>query len=108
MCGSGRVHRFARELRVRICDRLIKSQRLDIAAKLAQRVKAFSSTTAGITHEIIEAILARDDNKVRDAVSQADPHNNRISASEVGINELVRREVFLYMPHALGPEPRRA
>src|SRR5215471_17828875 len=75
---------------VRIRDWLVKSQRLNIAAKLAEWVKAFASTSAGIAHEVIEALFAGDDNKMRDAVPQADPHNDRIPASEVRVNELIR------------------
>src|SRR6266487_6467866 len=47
-------------------DRLVKSQPLDIAAKLAQRVEAFRRAAAGIAHEIIEPVLARDNDKMRD------------------------------------------
>ena len=58
---------IAQKLEIPIRDRLVKSQRLDVAAKLAERVETFRRAVAGITHEIVEPVFAGDDDKMCDA-----------------------------------------
>ena len=61
-------------------DRLVKSQGLNVAAELAQRVETFRRAGAGIGNEVVEPILAGNDDKMRDAAGQSDSHDDRISA----------------------------
>ncbi|SRR6266496_5757095 len=69
--GSGVCASSARGgLRIRIRDRLVKSQPFDIAAELAQRVEAFRRAAAGIAYQVVEPVLAGDDDKMRDAAWQ--------------------------------------
>src|SRR5215831_16866603 len=95
------------DFRIRIGDRLVKSQRLDIAAELAQRVETFRRTGAGIAHQIIEAVLSRDDDKMRDAAGQTYAYDYGISVRDVRIDQLIGRQVFVNVPHPIGGEPRR-
>jgi hypothetical protein len=46
---------------------LLKAQLFDVAPELAQWVKTFARARAGIAHEIIESLLAGDDDEMRDA-----------------------------------------
>ncbi len=61
-------------------DRLVKSQRLDVAAEFAQRIKPFRRAGARIAHEIVETVFPRNDDKMRDAASQPHAHDHWISA----------------------------
>ena len=89
-------------------NRFVKSQALDVAAELAQRIEPFRRATAGILHQIIEPILAGDHNKMRDAARQPYPHDDGISAGEIRIDQLIRCQVFIHVPHPVGSEPRGA
>ena len=72
-----------RQMLIRCRDRLIKAQRFNVAMKLAQRIETFGRAGAGIAHEIIEALFARDYDKMGNTVRQMHPHNDRISACEI-------------------------
>src|SRR5216110_222312 len=91
-----------------IPDQLIKSERLDVAAKLAQRVETLCGPGAGIAHKIVESVFAGDDNKMGDAASQAHAHDHGVSMGEVRIDELIRGQVFVHVPDAVGRVPCRA
>src|SRR6266516_828293 len=90
-----------REPRVYIRDRLVKSQRLDVAAELAQRIEAFRRTAAGILYEIVKPVFAGNDDKMRDAAGQPHPHDHGISVREVRIHQLVRGQIFVYVADAI-------
>jgi hypothetical protein len=49
--------------------RLIKAQGFDWAAELAQRIETSGRARAGIAHEVVEAVLAGDDDKMRDTIA---------------------------------------
>src|SRR4029077_16702681 len=49
---------LCRCLRMRNRDRLVESQRFDVAAEFPQRIEAFRRTGAGIGNEVVEPILA--------------------------------------------------
>src|SRR5258708_5206589 len=96
------------DFRIRVGDRLVESQSLDVAAEFSQRIKALRRAPAGIAHEIIEAVFACDDDKMRDAATQPYAHNYGISVRDVRIDQLIRRQVFVNVPHPIGRDPRRA
>ena len=99
---------IAQKLEIPIRDRLVKSQRLDVAAKLAERVETFRRAVAGITHEIVEPVFAGDDDKMCDATWQPHPHDDGVSTGEVRIDELIRGQVFVGVPDVVGRQPCRA
>ena len=70
---------IAQKLEIPIRDRLVKSQRLDVAAKLAERV-----------------------------TWQPHPHDDGVSTGEVRIDELIRGQVFVGVPDVVGRQPCRA
>jgi len=74
---------------MRARHRLVKSQRLDIAAEFAQRVEAFRRAGAGIGNEIVESIFASDHDKMRDAAGQSHSHDDGISAGKIRIDQLI-------------------
>ena len=74
---------FRGELGVHIRDWLVKSQRLDVAAKLAQWIKSSPSAAARVGDEIVKAFLARDDNKMSGSACESHPHDHRISAGQI-------------------------
>src|SRR5262245_13697223 len=84
-----RVERSGLHCDFRICisDRLIESQRLDVAAELAQRIKPFRRASARIAHEVVEAVFPSDHDKMRDAAGQTHADNNWISVCDVRIDE---------------------
>src|SRR5437667_11696803 len=66
------------EFGTRIRDWLIESQRLDVAAELAQRVKALCSAAAGIAYEIVETVLASNHHKMRHTACETNAHEDRV------------------------------
>src|SRR5262249_20865469 len=97
-----------RQTRVDRCDRLVKTERFDVAVEFAQWIETFGCTATGILDEIIESIFASDYNKVGDAVAEPDAHNDRISVGEIGVDERIGRQVFVNMADAIGREPSGA
>src|SRR4051812_9435065 len=85
LCGSMSANRLALcgQLRISIGDWLIKSERLDVAAQLAQWVEASRGTRAGIGDEIIKAVLACNHHEMRYPASEPDAHDHRISPCEI-------------------------
>ena len=55
-----------------------------------------------IADEVIESILTSDHNKVRDAARQSHSYNDRISPREIRIDQLIRSQIFVYVPDAVG------
>src|SRR5205085_7551475 len=72
---------------IRGAERFIKTKRLNIAAKLAQRVEALRCSRARIPDEVIESLLAGDHDEMGDPASEANPHDHGIAAAEVRIDE---------------------
>src|SRR5438045_2837244 len=107
LCGS-RWSALHCDARICIRDGLVKSQRLDVAAEFAQRVKPLRRAGARIAHEIIETVFSGDDDKMRDAAGQAHADDHGITARDVRIDQLVRRQVLVHVPDAIRREPRRA
>ena len=92
----------------RVRERLVEAQRFDVTVELAQRVEPFRGTTAGVTHEIIKPILARDDYKVCDPIGKPNPHDHGIAVGEIRIDQLIRRQIFVDMSNTVRRPPPRA
>ena len=95
--------------RVRCCrcrrQRLIKPQRLDIAAEFAQGIVAFGGAGAGVADEVVEAVFAGDDDKVGDPAAETHAHDDGVAAGEVGIDQGVGWQVFVDLPDTVGRPP---
>src|ERR1700748_358850 len=52
----------------------VKTERLDFASQLAQRIKTLDRSRAGIADQVIESFFAGDDDEMRDAAWKPDPH----------------------------------
>src|SRR5438874_1330299 len=71
------------ELRTRIRNGLVKSERLDVTAEFAQRVETFCRTRARIAHEVVETLFPGDHDKMRHATRQTHTDDHRISVRQV-------------------------
>jgi hypothetical protein len=74
---------FYRELRKGIQDRFVDPRRFDVAAELAQWVETLHGARARIGNEIVEPVLASDNDKTRDAAGQSHSYDHGISAGEI-------------------------
>ena len=88
---------------------LIEAQRLDIAADFLQRVNALPQAgRRRVADEVVEAFLAHHDDEVRDAVRQPQPHDDRIAAQEIGIHQVIGRQVLVHVANAVGRKRGRS
>ena len=74
-------------------ERLVEAQRFDGTVELAQRVKPFRGTTAGVTHEIIKSILACDDYNVCDAIGQRHFFGFAVFTADYGKGRRMKEEL---------------
>ena len=93
---------------IRLRDRLVESQRLDITAEFTQWIEASASACPWIGDEIIEAVFAGDHHEMSDAAGQSHAHDHRISVRDIRVDEMIRRQVLVDMADAIRREPRRA
>ena len=67
---------------VRIRNRLVKSERFDVAAEFAQRVETFFGASARIAHQIVKALFTGNHDKMRYAARQPHPHQGAVELEE--------------------------
>ena len=96
-----------RQLLIYIRNRLVKSQRLDVTAEFTQRVETFCRAGARVGNKVIEAVLTRDHDKVSHTARQSHSYDDGIATAEVRIDQLLRGQVLVHVPHAIGRKPRR-
>src|SRR5207253_1056251 len=87
--GRSAVSPLGRQLWYRLHQRLVKSERFDIAVKLTEGVKTFGRAGTGIAHQVVESVLAGDDNEVGDASAQPHSDDYRIATGEIAIDQLI-------------------